>query len=106
MNIQCSSCGKSLEVDAKLAGRRVKCPCNAVTLVPGVATAHTSAKGAAQPIATAPAMAAPPAVKLAPAPAGGLGIDRAQMPSLFGELTANDMIVKGPSTAVKPGKKK
>ncbi|MGV3484665.1 MAG: hypothetical protein ACO1RT_09635 [Planctomycetaceae bacterium] len=97
MIIQCRSCGKSLQIDDKFVGKQVKCPCSAVLTVPGAAAVMAPAAAAAA--------ARPNRANGGQPAATAFGIDRAQMSSLFGELTENDMVVKGQSTDTKAGKK-
>lgn len=100
MQIRCTSCGKTLQVDDKFAGKKVKCPCNAILQVPGAAIA-ASARPPASP--ASPATAPRPPSKPAPS---SFGIDQKEMSSLFDELTADDMLVKGKSTDPPKEKKK
>jgi len=101
MQIRCTSCGKTLQIDDKFAGKKVKCPCNAILQVPGAAVAAS----AVPPVRSTASPAAAPRPPAKPAP-GAFGIDHKEMSSLFDELTVDDMIVKGKSTDVPKGKKK
>ncbi len=101
MQIRCTSCGKTLQIDDKFAGKKVKCPCSAILQVPGAAVA-ASAGPSARPAASPAAASRPPAK---PAPSA-FGIDQKEMSSLFDELTADDMLVKGKSTDPPKEKKK
>ena len=61
LHVPCGACGKSLRVNAKLAGRKVGCPmCGRVTLVPGLCAAEASAEGAPVEAETAAESAAAP----------------------------------------------
>jgi hypothetical protein len=62
ISVQCNTCGKSLKVPDTAAGKRGKCPCGAVLVIPAVA-------GAIQPLPSAPA----PAGRRTPAARGPAG---------------------------------
>jgi uncharacterized RDD family membrane protein YckC len=110
MQIRCTSCGKTLQVDDKFAGKKVKCPCSAVLQVPGVAIAASAApptRTVASPSAPGAAATKPTAPKPVAKPGpGAFGIDHKEMSSLFDELTADDMLITGKSTDPKKEKKK
>ncbi len=82
MIIRCSSCGKSLKVDERFAGKRVKCPCDTVLLVPAAETTTLSPSPSAD----------------TRQPASNVGGQQDEMSSLFDDLSDNDMQVR-PSPA-------
>lgn len=109
MQIRCTACGKTLQVDDQFAGKKVKCPCAAVLLVPaGVVAASSAATPRPSPgvvrAGSGPLAAAKPGSSARPV-AGGFGVDRGEISSLFDELTDNDMLVRGPTTEPKKAKK-
>ena len=95
-----------LQVSDQLAGKQVKCTCGTVLQVPGAGAVAVPAKAATAPGAPQkqPAPAQQPSN---PNPASTMsGLGHAEMSSLFNELTASDMVVKGPSTHAKKVKTK